>query len=401
MSATRSERLFDADPYLLEFEAAILARLEHEGRPAVILDRTAFYPEGGGQPSDTGTLGEARVIAVVEDGADVLHVLDRPLALDRVSGRVDGGRRNDHRQQHHGQHLLSRAFLEIASARTIGFRLGTDVTTIDLDRAVTPEEARRAERRANEIACEARPVRVVTLEPGEARAHGIEPPAGARGAIRVVEAEGFDVQACGGTHPRSTAEVGMIVVLATEGYKGGTRVTFVCGGRALSAVRGRLDCVTELGRILSSPPEGLADAARRLKEALAASEKRGRDLALRALEVEARRLAEQSRAAAGTHAVVVRIYDGWPAEDLRTLASRLVALAPCVALLGSRSGKAHLVFAQSQGLPHDIPALLRAAAEHVGGRGGGRGNLAQGGSHDTTRLDEALAQAAAAVKAGR
>ncbi|MFI4946225.1 MAG: alanine--tRNA ligase-related protein, partial [Burkholderiales bacterium] len=119
-----TERLYSADPYLLAFEARVVARREHEGRPAVILDRTAFYAESGGQPWDTGTLGDARVVAVIEDGPDVLHVLDRPLAGERVQGRVDAQRRRDHMQQHHGQHLLSRAFVVAAQAETVAFHLG-------------------------------------------------------------------------------------------------------------------------------------------------------------------------------------------------------------------------------------------------------------------------------------
>ena len=138
----------------------VLARREHQGRPAVVLDRTAFYAESGGQPSDTGTLDDVRVLEVVEHDGELLHVLERPLAGERVHGRVDGERRRDHVQQHHGQHLLSRAFVATARAETVAFHLGSDVTTIDLDRPVTPEQARAAERLANEIVWQARPVHV-------------------------------------------------------------------------------------------------------------------------------------------------------------------------------------------------------------------------------------------------
>ena len=399
-----TQRLYLDDPYLLEFDATIAARREHEGRPAVVLDRTAFYAESGGQPWDTGTLGETRVVAVVEEGGEVLHVLDRPLAAERAHGAVDAERRRDHMQQHHGQHLLSKAFVETARAQTVAFHLGSELTTIDLDRSVTEEQALAAERRANEVVWQARPVRVLTLSAEQARAEGLQAPEGVTGPLRVVDAEGFDRQPCGGTHPRSTAEVGGVVLTGLEKYKGGTRVSFVCGHRALAAAARRRQALDRLVGILSAPLDELPAAAQKAKDDLAESERRSRGLLERALEGEARRLLAEARGdgpapTTAAPALVAAAFDDWPANDLRVLASRIVALAPAVALLGSRADKAHVVFAQSDGLSHDVPALLKAAVEHLGGRGGGRGNLAQGGGDRVDRLDEALAQAAQTVKA--
>jgi alanyl-tRNA synthetase len=397
-----TERLHRQDPYLLEFYAEVRARREHDGRPAVVLDRTAFYAESGGQPWDLGTLGEARVLAVVESGAEVLHVLDRPLPADRVQGRVDAERRRDHMQQHHGQHLLSKAFVETARAATVAFHLGSDDTTIDLDRFVTEAQARAAEALVNSVVWEARPVRVASLTAAEARAQGLEPPEGVLTDIRVVEAEGFDRQPCGGTHPRTTAEVGIVALTALERYKGGTRVHFVCGGRVVAAFARQRAALDPLVATLSAPVDELPAAARRLKDELAASEKRARGLLERALEWDARRLLLEARGdgpapTPDDPAVVVATFDGWTPDELRVLATRIVALAPAIALVASRTDKAQLVFAQSEGLPHDVPALLKAAVEHLGGRGGGRGNLAQGGGDRLDALPEALARARAAV----
>jgi alanyl-tRNA synthetase len=214
--------------------------------------------------------------------------------------------------------------------------------------------------------------------------------------IRLIEVEGFDLQACGGTHPRRTAEVGVVLVLSHERYKGGSRIRFVCGHRALAAARQRQAMLDELGAVFSSGLTGLADAARRTLGQLREAERRGQDLLDRAMEGEARRLLAE---AGGAPLVVARAYEGWPAADLRVLAGHLVALAPVVALLGSRADKAHLVFAQSEGMPHDVAGLLREAVALVGGRGGGRGNLAQGGGDRVERLDEALAQAERTVRA--
>ncbi len=398
-----TERLYASDPYLLEFDAAVVGRREHGGRPAVVLDRTAFYAESGGQPWDTGTIEDARVVAVVEDGADVLHVLDRPLAADRVHGRVDADRRRDHMQQHHGQHLLSKAFVEVAGAQTIAFHLGSEATTIDLDKLVGEEQARAAERRASEVAWEARPVRVSLLTAAEARARGLQPPEGVDTDVRVVEAEGFDRQPCGGTHPRSTAEVGVVVITSLERYKGGTRVSFACGHRALRAIARRQAVLDRLVSTLSAPLDDLEAAAQKAKDDLVESEKRAKGLLERALEGEARKLLADARGEGpaptpSAPPLVATAFDGWSPNDLRVLATHLVALGPCVALLGSRADKAHLVFAQSEGLPHDIPALLKAAVEHLGGKGGGRGNIAQGGGERLDLLDEALQRARDAVR---
>ncbi len=401
-----TERLHRQDPYLLEFDASMVARREHQGRPAVVLDRTAFYAESGGQPWDTGTLGDARVLAVIEDGPEVLHVLDRPLAGDRVHGRVDAERRRDHMQQHHGQHLLSKAFVDVAQAATVAFHLGSEDTTVDLDRFIGGEQATVAERLANDVVWQARPVRVASLSADEARAAGMEPPEGVEVDIRVVEVEGFDRQPCGGTHPRTTAAVGVVVITSLERYKSGTRVRFLCGGRALAAFARRQRILDQLVETLSAPLDEVAAAARKASDDLAASERRAKGLLERALEGDARRLLAETQGngpapTPASPAVVVASFDGWPAEDLRVLATRLVALQPAIALLGSRSDKAHLVFAQSEGLSHDVPALLRVAVEHLGGRGGGRGNLAQGGGDRVEQLDEALARARAALATRR
>jgi alanyl-tRNA synthetase len=396
-----TERLFRDDPYLLEFDATVVAAREHEGRPAVVLDRTAFYAESGGQPSDSGRLDDVAVVALIEEGPDVIHVLEGPLPLGaRVHGRVDADRRRDHRQQHHGQHLLSRAFVEVANAQTVSFHLGAEVSSIDLDREVGDAETRAAEARTNEVVWEARPVTVHTMSAADARAGGIEPPADAGDAIRIVEAEGFDRQPCGGTHPKSTSEVGVVIVLGRERYKGGSRVRFVCGSRALGTCRERNAVLDVLSRTLSAPIPALPETAAHALERLAESDKKTRELLERALEGEARRLVTETPAPrAGSPPTIVAVYDGWPVADLRTLALHLVRLSPCVALLGSRSDKAHVVFAQAEGLGHDIPALLRKALVLLEGRGGGKGNVAQGAGDRGERLEDALDQAAAALLA--
>jgi alanyl-tRNA synthetase len=385
------------DPYRLEFEARVVGRREHEGRPAVVLDETAFYAESGGQPSDAGTLDGVPVVGVVQIGDEVLHLLARPLDAERVSGRVDGGRRQDHRQQHHGQHLLSRAFVDLHGARTLSFHLGAEVSTIDLDRPVEEAQVREAERRANEVVSEARPVRVRVVSREEAEALGVDVPAEAGAEVRLVEAQGFDRQACGGTHPRSTAEVGCLMVVGHERYKGGTRVRFVCGHRALRCFREQAGLLERLSVQLSSAPRALPEVVARLLDQMAEARRERASLLERALRLEAARLYAEAAAGGASPAVVVARLDDLGSDELLGLAQALVAQGPCLALLGAGRDKAHLVFAQSPGLGRDVPGLLRSAVAVLGGRGGGKGDLARGGGDRVDRLDEALASAAAAL----
>jgi alanyl-tRNA synthetase len=261
---------------------------------------------------------------------------------------------------------------------------------------LSAEAVRSAERRANDVVWAGRPVTVRTVSRAEAEALGVRPPEEAGDSVRIVEAEGFDRQPCGGTHPRNTSEVGVVVVLGHERHKGGTRIRFVCGDRAVAAFHQRQAIVDETSALLSSAPDSLPEAARRLRDAAAEADRRCRDLMERALEAEAVRLV--AAAPATGPPIVVAALDGYAPDQLRTLAGHVVAGRSAIALLGSRhEGRAHVVFARSPGRSEDVIALLKGAMVILGGRGGGRGDLAQGGGDLVERLDEALASAAAAA----
>lgn len=391
-----TQRLYRDDAYLLEFETTVVARVEHEGRPAVVLERTAFYPEGGGQPWDLGSLGPARVVAVVDAPEGPLHVVEGSVPEGRVMARVDGARREDHRQQHHGQHLLSRAFVEVARAKTVAFHLGAEEVTIDLDRAVDEAAVASAEDAANAAVARALPVVVREVSAAEAETLGLKVPADAGDTVRLVGAAGFDLQPCGGTHPRNTAEVGVIRVLGTERYKGGTRVRFACGRRALRLWRGQGATLAYLARALSTPELELPAAVERLLARLREQERALADARALLLGHEARALSADAPLAEGRRVVRLR-RDGREAAELRELALQIAA-AGAVALLGGvEGGRAHLVFAQPPGTGLDVPGLLKLALPHVGGRGGGRGDVAQGGGETTAGLDAGLDAASRAA----
>jgi alanyl-tRNA synthetase len=398
-------RLYRDDPYLLEFDALVLERTEHEGRAAVVLDRTAFYAESGGQPWDTGILqtggGPAAVVAVIERGPAVLHLVEGEgvPALDVgrvVHGRVDGPRRLDHRQQHHGQHLLSRAFVETASAETISFHLGAREVSIDLDREVTAAQVAAAVRRANEVVWEGREVSVRTVSRAEAEAQGVDVPEQAGDVVRIVDAQGFDVQPCGGTHPRRTSEVGFVMALGHERYKGGSRVRFACGHRALALAEEEHAGLREAGALLSAAPDAVPGLVARTLEQLAEAGRRVKALQEQIAAAELERLVGEARSAAagGGAPVLTRVFDGWDVAQLRPLAVRLTDEVPCVALLAARGAAAQLVFTRSESLPHDVAGALQATLAELGGRGGGRGRMAQGGCEKVAGLEAALERAA-------
>src|SRR5829696_6867486 len=402
-----TQRLYYSDSHLVEFEARVVAvSTTEDGRAAVSLDRTAFYPTGGGQPTDTGTLGDARVVECLdEEDGGVLHVCEGepPAEGQMVLGRVDWPRRLDHLQQHTGQHILSQSFVELYGAQTRSFRMTEDMCEIDVElQDPSDERVERAVRRANEIVWNDRAVRVHLVTPEAAARMPLRKDSAREGELRVVEIEGFDFSPCGGTHAASTGEVGCVVARQWERAKGLVRVTFAAGARALEDYARANRTARAAAALFSVGRDEAAEAAARLQE-----ENRGLLRRLRAAEelaarAEARELYEEavsSEADANGPVVVARAFEGRDAESLRRLASALAAHARAVALLGSvEGGAARLVFARSSEAPGDMNALMREACQTLGGRGGGRPEMAQGGGQHAERLNEALDAAAARAR---
>jgi alanyl-tRNA synthetase len=406
-----TQRLYYSDSHLVEFEARVLEVSQTEdGRAAVSLDRTAFYPTGGGQPTDTGTLGAARVVECVdEEGGGVLHVCEgeAPAEGQTVVGRVDWPRRLDHIQQHTGQHILSQAFVELYGAQTRSFRMMEEMCEIDVELAdPSDEKVERAVRRANEIVWNDRPVRVHFVTPEAAARMPLRKDSAREGELRVIEIEGFDFSPCGGTHAGSTGEVGCVVARQWERAKGLVRVTFAAGGRSLEDYARANRTARTAAALFSVARDEAAEAAARLQDEHKHLQRRLRAAEETAARAEARELYEEaaaSTAEGATAVVVARAFEGHDAEGLRRLAAALAAHARCVALLGSvEGGAARLVFARGAEAPGDMNALMRDACQTLGGRGGGRPDMAQGGGQHAERLAEALdAAAESACRAGR
>lgn len=374
-----TQRLYYDDSYLREFDAEVIETLTHEGRPAVMLDRTAFYPTSGGQPFDVGTLGGVRVVEVIDtDDGRLLHVLDGTPASGRVAGQVEWSRRFDHMQQHTGQHVLSAAFARIANARTESFHLSADHATIDLARELSPGEIVKAEAEANRIVWEDRPIAIRFVSAEEAASLGLRKESKRDGTLRLIDVEGFDLSACGGTHVARTGAIGIIVVAATERVRGGSRVTFLCGGRALAGYRALRDAVAGSVKALSVFPADLPAAIERLQKESKDLRKQMRDFQEKQAAHEADALSARAESV-GAVRIVIATLPGWDANGLKGVASRIAERADHVAVLLGAPAPAALVVARGGDVPLDAGAMLRQLIDRHGGKGGGRPELAQGG----------------------
>jgi alanyl-tRNA synthetase len=377
-------RLYYTDPLRLAFEARVQAcepaPPSHPGAWAVRLSDSAFYPTTGGQPFDTGRLGDARVTDVIEDDAgDVVHVVDRPLEPGvLVAGEVDRARRLDHRQQHSGQHVLSAAFVRTARVATVSFHLGATVSTIDLAREVTPAEIAAAEDAANAVIQEDRPVTIRFVSGEEAAALPLRKEPKRAGELRLIDIADWDLSACGGTHVNHTGEIGPIAVRGWERFKGGTRLEFVCGARTLASFRELRDTVAASSRLLSVLPAELPAAIGRLQEEARDLRRVQRDLQGELAGLRAAALAGAAEAVGARRAVLAAVPNA-DAGALKGLGAAIVASPGLVAVLVSDATPALAVVARSADVDLDAAALFRALATTFGGKGGGRPDFAQGG----------------------
>lgn len=381
-----TERLYYTDAYCREFRATVLESTAHEGRTAVRLDRTAFYPTSGGQPHDIGRLGAAQVLDVIDTDDAILHVVDREIPAGPVEGTIDWERRFDHMQQHTGQHVLSAAFDTLLQARTVSFHLGTASSTIDLSREVSPSEIARAEREANRIVWEDRPVQVRFVDEAEAARLPLRKDPSRTGTLRIVEVDGFDLSACGGTHVSRTGAIGNIAVASWERFKGGSRIEFLCGGRALAGYHALRDAVAASIRLLSVLPSELPAAIERLQNEGKEAKRQIKGLQGQLAGFEADRLAASAESA-GQDRVVVTALEGWDANGLKSIASAIAARPNHVAILFSQPAPANVVIARGEGSTVDCATLLKDLTSRFGGKGGGRAELAQGGGLQAPAAD--------------
>jgi alanyl-tRNA synthetase len=414
-----TERLYSADSFLTNFDAVVtdiqeVSRASGQSMWRVALDRSAFYPTGGGQPYDTGALTAtsrsgaeltAEIVNVEEDDlGEVWHHTLKPLvAGTAVRGSIDAARRLDHIQQHSGQHLLSAAFIEVCGARTVSFHLGEASSTIDLDvDNLTATTLERVEERANQIIAEDRPVTmsVVPRERAESLLAAGElrklPPR--QGDLRIITIADFDRNACGGTHVRSTGQIGGLHLRGLEKVKQGLRVEFVCGLRAARTARNDFNRLTEAAQQLSVGFEEVPQAIHRLQADAKQTAKHTLKLTNELTQYHAAELIAQTPIEAGLRRIQLQLTAANLADAsyAKMLASKIAAqAAQTVAVIGWQpedfAAPATVVLSRSADLDFDCGTVLRITLADHGGRGGGSKDMAQGsvpGEKLRTVLDE-------------
>jgi alanyl-tRNA synthetase len=405
-----TERLYYHDSFRREFDAKVLSCVRVGDRWKVILDRTAFYPTSGGQPHDTGRLGDAEVLEVVdaapaaaedtqdsaaisgsEHSHDVVHYTSAELPVGPVTGQIDWKRRLDHMQQHTGQHLLSAAFIELFGFQTESFHLGRLVSTIDIAApSVLPSHLEEAERRTNELIFEDREVLVRFGTAEELAEAGIRKTVEREGVLRAIDVEGFDRQPCGGTHLARTGQAGLLLIRKLERRRDLWRVEYVAGGRALAAARSDFAVLAQAASAMTCAPSEVPAGIAKWSEERRTQHSSVKKLEERLAQHEARQLLAQDTSkqeandSSKSQRLIAATIEDATANYLGLLAAKLVAEANVVALLASSVGGA-VVFARtkdsSTGAPSrtgDMGKWLRETVQGFGGKGGGSKDFAQG-----------------------
>ena len=390
-----TKRLYFEDPYRTEFEARVLDRRTAGGRPALVLDQTCFYPESGGQPFDLGTLNGVEVVEVVEEGEAILHVLKNQVEADAVKGRIEWKRRFDHMQQHTGQHILSQAFVEVLKGETKSFHLGGDSSTLEIGiGTVSDESLERVEGRANQVVFEDRPVKTRFVPPDRIAEVPLRRPPKVEGVIRVVEVEGFDWSACGGTHVGRTGEIGLIKVMGWERIRGNLRFGFVCGARALAEFQARNRVVRDLAGKFNVQAGDVPVFVERLGAEAKESKRRLKKLE----ETLAGYEAGEFVAKAEGRLVKTVLAERGP-DAARALALAVIRKGEFIALIGARSeSRSHLVMARSESIGVDLRPLAAELASLMNGKGGGSPSLVEIAGDLSADLDAVLLAAAAKLK---
>jgi len=397
----RTRRIFREDADLSEFTAIVLEARESGEDCGVILDASAFYAESGGQPPDRGILGDADVVDVQEDDGVIVHTIrgKAPTAGDEVVGRVDMETRRDHSCQHTAQHAISAVAREKWGAKTVGFHLGRETSTVDLEN-FDADAVKELEDGVNRIVREDRPVTVEITQEKENVKFRTGRVLGPDEEVRFVEIHGLVRSACGGTHLKSTAQAGLVKLLKTDKVRNSTRVEFVAGLRSLKKFQqlqdacGLMSTLTSAG--VEDVPAWIKAAQKQLKELKKENEKLAHAALLNKIPV----LVEKAEEVAGLKLVCTKLED-LDMRFLREGAKEIRKNAGTVALLGSvHNGRGSLVFAASDDVDVDMAHVLKKVLESIGAKGGGNSTMAQSGGLDPLAVEEALSRARDIVTTG-
>jgi alanyl-tRNA synthetase len=390
-----TKRLYFEDPYQREFEAVVVKTLTYQGKPALVLDQTCFYPESGGQPADRGTINGVEVVHVLEENDHILHLIKEDVPSDRVKGKIDWERRFDHMQQHAGQHILSQSFHELLQAATRSFHLGEEVSTLEIDlRKIREEDAERVEKRANATVFEDREIKSYFIDDDEVGKIPLRRPPKKQGLLRIIEVAEYDYSACGGTHPRRTGEIGLIKILKWEKIRDNMRFEFICGRRALEDYTWKSRMLRKLSNRLTAHERDVAESVEKVFSDLKSEKRKNRKLQERLLEYEAQEIIQRAEGK-----IIKNIFSERSGEKVKYLALNIIRAGECVVLYGVRDERGvHLVLARSDGIDIDLRDHISELSSLIDGRGGGRPSLVEIAGKKVDSLPQAVERACRLVE---
>ena len=386
-----TRRLFDEDPYACEFEATVVTSTPANQAFEITLNQTLFFPESGGQPSDSGVIDSIPVIRVKELDGKIIHCLEKPVQEGRrVHGRINWNHRFDHMQQHTGQHILSQTFIELLNTETIGFHLGRQISTIDLNcSGIGDEELSRVETRANEIVMLNKAIHIHYKRPEDLDGLQLRKRPDVDGVLRIVEIDQFDWSGCCGTHVKTSGEIGLIKILRQEKYKEGSRITFVCGFRALHYTQRSHETNRQLSKMLSVGEEELSSAVQKMimerKAQIKAVKHYQRQLARSAAEGLLSKASEH-----GSLMKIVECLDEYDPETLLLIARQIVQEPDRLVVLCMRSESLFTVIARSKNVNWDIREAVEKICKLIHGRGGGGPDFGQINGAPVDKLEHVM-----------
>lgn len=380
-----SERLYYTNAYQTEFQARVTALKTVNEQPAVLLDQSYFYPTSGGQPYDTGSLHGKRVVDVqIDEEGHVVHVLAEPLPVEQIGqliqATIDWPRRYDHMQQHAGQHLLSQLFYQRFGFETVSVHFGATESTLDLDTPeVTSAQLAAIEGEAMQLVYAALPIKAYFVSEQELHTIPLRRPPKVRGQIRIVEIDGFDYSACGGTHCRSTAEIGPIKLTRLERRRGQVRLTFLCGKRAWQDYQAKHQLIISAANLFDNEISQVPTLIERNMGQIKELQQQLHELQETLLAAEAVQLLATAPVLNG-YRLLTRLFTAQDVNTVKRLAGQIQQQPKTLCLFSVlQAEKATLLFARSADVPVHMGNLLRDVLQEIGGKGGGRADFAQGG----------------------
>jgi alanyl-tRNA synthetase len=388
-------KLFYQDSYMHTFKSKIIKQEQDEnGLWYIVLEETAFYPTGGGQPFDTGTINNVRVLNVEETFGEIRHYLENPIFVSSgvIDGEINWERRFDHMQQHAGQHILSAAFEELFNYKTVSFHLGEDALTIDLEiEELTNSEASEVEKRANQIIIENRPIETKWVSQAELFQYPLRKQPTVTENIRLVIIPEFDYNGCGGTHPSSTGQVGAIKILDWETQRKKIRLRFICGNRVLQQFHSKHQILSQLTKLLNSPEQGMIKSLERLLGNVKNSDRQLEEARQTLLQLEAREMLHSRLEINGTE-IISKVLHNRSMKEMQQLARTITSYSngAIVILISENDTQLQIVAARGSLQKVSMKKLLANILPTINGKGGGNEVMAQGGGEMVLKGNELL-----------